>query len=99
MEVYRYKGEHKVTLGYSILHIVALVKCLDVGFQGFKGRNLKLTQRLLYAIGEVGVVEDDVEAKHLGPQGYGGADTAQTHNAQGVSSYASRTLDMVKVKG
>lgn len=44
------------------------------------------TQWLVDAVGQVGVVKDDVEAKSLCPQSHGTSDSAQTHQAQRVAA-------------
>lgn len=46
-----------------------------------QGVDTRQSQALLDAVGQVGVVEDDVEAKGLGPQRDGWADPAQPHHA------------------
>lgn len=44
------------------------------------------SKRLFYAVGQVGVVENDVEAKGLGTQCNGWAYAAETYNAERVSA-------------
>lgn len=61
-----------------IADISSHLKCIDPGE----------AEWLLDAVGQVGVVEDDVEAEGLGAQGDGRADAAQPHDAQRVAADA-----------
>jgi len=49
-------------------------------------------QRLVDAVGQVGIVEDDVEAERLCPQGHGASNAAQSDQAQGVAADACTAL-------
>lgn len=60
--------------------------------QVLQGVHPRQPQALLDAVGQVGVVEDDVEAEGLRPQGHRRADPAEADDAERVAAYPGAPL-------